>query len=142
VIELSDLQKQIVLAMLAQMAIVVVLLLLLPGPRVLALRARKVTRDVHGRPVFPKWPTQVSDCLNNQFQIPVLFYVVCFLALLLDMETQTFVWSAWAFVTLRWAHAAVFVTTNFVPLRFILFAVSSIAFLNMLLNLTRQVLGI
>jgi hypothetical protein len=141
-IELSDMQRQIVLAMLAQMALAGVLLLMLPAPRVLAIRARKVTRDDHGRPIFPKWATQVSDCLNNQFQLPVLFYALCLLTLWLRIETTSLVWLAWGFVGLRWAHAGIFVTTNFIPLRFGLFLVSTLLVLSMLLQVSRRMLGV
>ena len=141
-IELSDIQRQIVLAMLAQATLAGVLLLLLPAPRILAIRAKKVTRDDHGRPIFPKWATQISDCFSNQFQMPVLFYALCLLTLWLHAETQSLAWLAWGFVGLRWAHAAVFVTTNFVPVRFTLFLVSSLVFLSMLLQVARRVLGV
>ena len=141
-IELSDIQRQIVLAMLAQAALAAVLLFMLPAPRIAALRSGKVKRDELGRPIFPKWATQISDAFNNQFQIPALFYMVCLLTLWLRTETTWFVGMAWVFVALRWAHAAVFVTTNFVPIRFAVFLASSLVLLTLLLNTARRVLGI
>jgi hypothetical protein len=142
VIELSDTQRQIVLAMLAQLALAAALLIMLPIPRILAIRAGKVRRDEHGRPIFPKWATQLSDCFNNQFQVPTLFYVVCILALWLHAETEGLAWAAWAFVVLRWAHAAIFATSNYVPIRFPLFVASGIIFLLMLLQMSRRILGV
>ena len=142
-IELSDIQRQIVLAMLAQAS--------LGGrdfcsccPRRASPRIRsgKVKRDELGRPIFPKWATQISDAFSNQFQIPTLFYMVCLLTLWLQAETPWFVGMAWAFVALRWAHAAVFVTTNFVPIRFAVFLASSLVLLTLLLNTARRVLGV
>jgi hypothetical protein len=130
-IELSDIQRQLVLAVLAQAALAFVVLLMLPVPRILALRAGKVTRDAAGHPIFPKWATQVADCFNNQFQVPVLFYVMIFLTLWLHAESGQTVWLAWAFVGLRVAHAAVFVTSNFVPVRFALFLISSVLVMQM-----------
>jgi hypothetical protein len=142
VIELSDIQRQIVLAMMAQAALAVVLLLMLPAPRIAALRSGKVKRDELGRPIFPKWATQVSDAFNNQFQVPTLFYMVCLLTLWLHAESPWFVGVAWTFVALRWAHAAVFVSTNFVPIRFAVFLASSLVLLTLLLNTARRVLGV
>lgn len=141
-IELSDIQRQIVLAMLAQAALAAVLLFMLPAPRIAALRSGKVKRDELGRPIFPKWATQISDAFSNQFQIPTLFYMVCLLTLWLRTETPWFVGMAWAFVALRWVHAAVFATTNFVPIRFAVFLASSLVLLTLLLNTARRVLGI
>jgi hypothetical protein len=138
---LSPVHAQLILAMLAQMALAVVLLLVLPIPRSMALRARKVTLDNHGRPIFPKWATQVADCFSNQFQVPVLFYVLCLLILFLRFESDSLVWFAWGFVALRWMHAAVFVTSNFVPLRFGFFLLSGVAFLAMLLQVVLHIVG-
>ena len=139
-IELSEIQRQLVLAMLSQVALTFVVLLMLPVPRIMALRAGKVTRDAAGHPIFPKWATQVADCFNNQFQVPVLFYVIVILTLWLRVESDQTVWLAWAFVALRVAHAAVFVTTNFVPVRFLLFLVSSVLVLQMGLQVVGPVL--
>lgn len=141
-IELSDIQRQIVLAMLAQAALAGVLLLMLPAPRIAAIRSGKVKRDELGRPIFPKWATQVSDAFSNQFQMPTLFYMVCLLMLWLHAETPLLATMAWVFVGLRWVHAAVFVTTNFVPVRFLVFLVSALVVLSMLLNVARRLLGV
>jgi hypothetical protein len=142
VIELSPTQAQIVLAMLAQMSLAAIVLIMLPVPRILAIRAKQVKRDDHGRPIFPKWATQVSDCFSNQFQMPVLFYALCLLILFLRFESPNIVMFAWAFVALRVIHALIFVTTNFVPLRFTFFILSSLAFLSMLLQVVRRILGV
>lgn len=139
---LNDIERQLVLATLAQVALAFVVLALLPVPRILAIRAGKVKRDEYGRPTFPKWATQVADCFNNQFQMPVLFYALILLALALHAGIQAMVWEAWAFVALRWAHAAVFLTTNFVPLRFTFFLVSSVLALYIFFQISRQVLGV
>ncbi|MDP3738271.1 MAG: MAPEG family protein [Hyphomonadaceae bacterium] len=141
-IELSDIQRQIVVAMLAQAALAGVLLLMMPAPRIAALRAGKVKRDDHGRPIFPKWTTQISDAFNNQFQVPTLFYMLCLLILWLHAESPLLAGMAWVFVALRWVHAAVFVTLNVVPIRFAVFLASGLVLLSMLVNVTRRVLGV
>jgi hypothetical protein len=66
------------------------------------------------------WPTrarQVSNALDNQFQLPVLFYVGVFAAILL-VPTLFEVIVAALFVVSRYAHAFIHVTTNNVMRRF------------------------
>jgi hypothetical protein len=141
-IELNDIQRQLVLAMLGQMGLTFLILLLLPVPRIIAIRSKQVKRTESGHPIFPKWATQVSDTFNNQFQVPVLFYALVLLALTLRVETSAMALWGWVFLGLRVAHAAVFLTTNFVPLRFALFLGSAFAVLSILLQIARRVLGI
>jgi hypothetical protein len=70
-----------------------------------------------------KWPTrtaQIGDCFSNQFEIPVLFYILIALALPLrhaDLFIVLMSWvfivlMSWVFVVLRFIHAGIFVTTN------------------------------
>lgn len=66
------------------------------------------------------WPThaqQVANCFQNQFEAPVLFYVLAALAILTKKADLVFVIMAWLFVLSRIAHAFVFTTSNYVPLR-------------------------
>jgi hypothetical protein len=62
-----------------------------------------------------KWPTrtaQIGDCFSNQFEIPVLFYILIALALPLRHADLFIVLMSWVFVVLRFIHAGIFVTTN------------------------------
>jgi hypothetical protein len=66
------------------------------------------------------WPArtqQVSNCFQNQFEVPVLFYVLVALAILTKKADLLFVVMAWLFVLTRIAHAFVFTTSNYVPRR-------------------------
>lgn len=66
------------------------------------------------------WPEQarkVSNAFDNQFQLPVLLYVACFLAIGFS-ATLLEVLLAVAFVVTRYVHAIIHVTTNNVPHRF------------------------
>jgi hypothetical protein len=63
----------------------------------------------------PNWPTratQVANCFSNQFELPVLFYVLIALALPLRHADLFIVLMSWVFVVTRFAHAGVFVTSN------------------------------
>ncbi|MBR0847349.1 MAPEG family protein [Bradyrhizobium diazoefficiens] len=63
----------------------------------------------------PNWPTratQIANCFSNQFELPVLFYVLIALALPLRHADLFIVLMSWVFVVTRFAHAGVFVTSN------------------------------
>ena len=68
----------------------------------------------------PNWPeraTAIANCFSNQFEIPVLFYVLIALALPLRHADLVIVMLSWAFVVTRFAHAGIFVTSNDVRTR-------------------------
>jgi len=68
----------------------------------------------------PNWPKDAIVAHNaylNQFEMPVLFYVLTILALITKQADLLFVIMAWIFVIMRYCQAAVFVTTNHVPIR-------------------------
>jgi len=60
---------------------------------------------------------QVANCYRNQFEMPVLFYLVCVLALVTRTVDYAFLNLAWAYVGFRIVHAAIHMTINIVPLR-------------------------
>ena len=63
----------------------------------------------------PKWPnraTQIANCYRNQFELPLLFYVLIALALPLRHADLFIVLMSWVFVVIRFVHAGIFVTSN------------------------------
>ncbi len=63
----------------------------------------------------PKWPartTQVAHSFSNQFELPVLFYVLTILELVTRQAGYVFVVLAWIFVICRLLQAYVHVTSN------------------------------
>ena len=82
----------------------------------------------------PNWNTrtlQIGNCLTNQFQFPVLFYLLVILALFTKTADLLFVVMSWIFVLARLAHAYVHTTSNHVPTRFNVFAVGLLVLLLM-----------
>ncbi len=77
-------------------------------------------------PNWSKRTLQVQYSLANQFEFPVLFYVLTILAYLTHQAGIVFVLLAWLFVIFRYLHAAVHVTSNDVRQRGPLFGVSLI----------------
>ena len=63
----------------------------------------------------PNWPTrtlQIGYSFQNQFEVPVLFYVLTLVVILTRKADLLFVVLAWVFVATRLAHAFVHVTSN------------------------------
>ena len=72
------------------------------------------------------WPTriqQIQNAYHNQFELPVLFYVLVALALITRKADMLFVVMSWMFVASRLVHAAIHTTSNKVSLRFMAFVV-------------------
>ncbi len=55
---------------------------------------------------------QVGNCLQNQFELPPLFYVLVILAIMTRKADYTFVILEWLFVLARLGHAFIFTTSN------------------------------
>lgn len=138
---LPEAQYWLIIAMFAQVLLTFLLLFALPFPRFSAAFAKQVTFQEDGRPVFPKRVTQLGDCLNNQFQMPMLFFAAALLAMQLNIATMPMAILGGVFVALRWVHAAIFVTNNFIPVRFVVFVVSAAALLAIWVVLALQVVG-
>jgi hypothetical protein len=77
-------------------------------------------------PNWSKPAMQVAYSYSNQFELPVLFYVLTILAFITHLAGLVFVVLAWIFVIFRILHAFVHVTSNVVRLRGGLFAVSAV----------------
>jgi hypothetical protein len=68
----------------------------------------------------PKWPQRAAlfgNSFSNQFELPVLFYVLTILAMYTKHADLLFVLLAWVFVAFRVLQAFVHVTSNNVPFR-------------------------
>jgi hypothetical protein len=68
----------------------------------------------------PNWPpraTQFANAFANQFELPVLFYVLTILSIITHHADIVFVVLAWIFVLTRVLQAYVHVTSNNVRLR-------------------------
>ena len=68
----------------------------------------------------PNWPRQATlfaNCFGNQFELPVLFYVLTILSMMTRHADLLFVLLAWVFVALRVLQALVHVTSNDVRFR-------------------------
>ena len=77
----------------------------------------------------PNWSRrtlQIGYSYSNQFELPVLFYVLTILAYFTHRAGVVFVALAWIFVIFRYLQAYVHVTSNKVRLRGSFFIISAI----------------
>src|SRR6201995_3298697 len=90
------------------------LLLGMVGARRSALVSRetKIKDIALGQSNWPTRATQIGNCYRNQFELPVLFYVLIAIALPLRHADLVIVLLSWVFVVTRFAHAGIFVTHN------------------------------
>lgn len=58
------------------------------------------------------WIVDLHRHFSNQFEMPLLFYFGCTLAMLTGSATQTTVALAWTFVGLRFLHTAIVLINN------------------------------
>ena len=74
---------------------------------------------------------QLGNSFSNQFQLPVLFYVLTILSIITRHADLIFVVMAWIFVLARIAHVYVHITHNHVFRRGTVFGIGGIALLLM-----------
>jgi hypothetical protein len=77
-----------------------------------ALLLGMVTRRARAKKAGGVGNDQFGDCFSNQFELPLLFYVLIALALPLRHVDFVMVLLSWVFVVARFAHAGIFVTSN------------------------------
>jgi hypothetical protein len=103
-----------------QVALTFGLLFWMGSLRIRALQEQRlhISDIALGEPNWPQRATQIQRAYENQFELPVLFYVLVALALATGRVTEALVVLASAFVVARLAHAFIHTTSNAVPARF------------------------
>jgi hypothetical protein len=123
----------VLLSVFVQVALTFALLIWMASARTASVtRGETKLRDIAlGQSAWPAKPTQISNCYDSQFQIPLLFYVLVVLAWMTKQADLIFVVMAWIFVLSRLAHTYIHTGSNHVPTRFRVFAVGMIVLLLM-----------
>ena len=127
-----------IIAMSAMVFLTLVIGLMTLMARINSVRARKIDPDyftlMQGDDV-PEAVRVTSRAFSNQFEIPVLFYVVTVLHLfLMPYDTLGFV-LAWLFVFSRYVHAYIHLTYNHVIHRMLAFLAGFICVIIMWVNM-------
>jgi hypothetical protein len=106
--------QTVLLPVFVQIALTFGLLIWMVGARRNALVSRetKIKDIALGQANWPVRATQIGNCYRNQFELPVLFYVLIALALPLRRVDDIILLLSWVFVLTRLVHAGVFVTSN------------------------------
>jgi hypothetical protein len=94
-------------------------------------------------PNWPTRPTQFAYAFSNQFELPVLFYVLTILSIITHHADFIYWVLAWIFVAFRVLQAFVHVTNNNVRLRGAFYGVGALVLLVMwIIYIVRMVLGL
>lgn len=125
--------QSVLLAIFVQVTLTFALMFALAFTRVRAVSRKEVrARDIAlGQPNWPEHQTKLGNAFRNQFELPVLFYLICVLAIITRQADNVFVVLAWLFVAARLMHAFVHVTSNNLSTRFYAFALSGVVLLLM-----------
>jgi|SRR5690554_633811 hypothetical protein len=121
--------------LLAQVFLTLIMFIMLGVRKAAAVKAGKVNRQqaaIDNR-VWPKDVVKVSNNIANQFEAPVLFYVLCLVLYSINASAIVAIVLAWLFVLSRYAHAWVHVGSNYVPMRLRLFLFGCVVLLAMLI---------
>jgi hypothetical protein len=106
--------QMVLLPVFVLVALTFALLIGMVGTRRDALVSGKTKiRDIAlGESNWPERATQIGNCYRNQFELPLLFYLLIAIALPLRHADLFIVLMSWVFVVTRFLHAGVFITSN------------------------------
>lgn len=117
-------EHQLILACIAQMLLTFAIGVLMLRRRVRQMRTGRIRPQsvaLSAQRDALLSDSRASDNYNHLFELPVLFYALCALALAAHDVPPWLPWCAWAFVALRVLHSVEQVSSNRVMRRFPLF---------------------
>ncbi|MCG8312062.1 MAG: MAPEG family protein [Pseudomonadales bacterium] len=91
---------------------------------------------------WPESVIKVNNCIRNQFEIPILFYMIAFMLWALNAVDAITLILSWAFVVSRVVHAFIHTGTNTVPIRRKIFTLGVLILLAMSILATRALFSI
>jgi hypothetical protein len=124
----------IIWPVLAQVFLTLMIFIILGVRKAKAVKVGEVNRQqaALSNRVWPEDVIKVSNNIANQFEVPVLFYVLCLVLYSINAVDIVAVVLAWLFVLSRFAHAYVHLGSNYVPVRFRLFLLGCLVMIAML----------
>lgn len=108
--------------------------------RVIYSGERKIRDVALTKEAWPDRVKQVNNSYHNQYELPVLFYILVALALITKKADLIFVVLSWCFVAARLVHAYIHTTTNRVPRRFFAYVAGLVVLLIMWVMFAIQIL--
>ena len=88
---------------------------------------------------YKGWIKQAGDNFSNQYELPILFFVLCFILFLTNSVTQLAVGLAWFFAVSRIFHALIHLSFNNISIRFLVFFSGAIAVVGLFILAARSV---
>lgn len=109
----------IIIPVLVQIILTIFLYISLNVFKVKAVKSGEVNESRRGLhdDAWPDYVLKINNCIRNQFEVPVLFYVLTILFLIIGAVDLTVLVLSWLFVVSRLAHAYIHVGSNHVPTR-------------------------
>ena len=96
----------------------------IPAMKKMRIHPQKA-QDTHKlRDMLPPEISRVSNNYNHLFEQPVVFYALAIVIGVLGHTDMVFIYMAWTYVALRFAHSIIQATVDKVMVRFTLFAIS------------------
>lgn len=120
---------------LAQVLLTLAMFIILGARKAKAVKAGQVNRQqakLDNR-AWPEDVVKVSNNIANQFEVPVLFYVLCLVIYSISAASMVAIVLAGLFALSRYAHAFVHIGVNYVPLRLRMFLVGCLVLIAMLI---------
>jgi hypothetical protein len=100
----------------------------IPAMRTAGMHKFKRKEDLRELPLRVQ---NVADNYNHLHEQPTIFYALAIYSHLAGTADAVNVYLAWTYVAIRIAHSLIQCTSNFIPVRFIVFAAGSLALLVM-----------
>lgn len=111
--------NQILWPVLAQISLTLIMFIVLGKRKARARKTKEVDlkKSALDSNAWPEYVRKVTNNIANQFEIPMLFYVLCILIYNLEATSILTVGLAWFFTLTRYAHAYIHIGSNYVPTR-------------------------
>lgn len=128
--------NHIIWPVLAQIFLTLIMFMILGVRKAKAVKSGEVNRQqaALNNQVWPQDVVKVSNNIANQFEAPVLFYVLCLVLYSINGVGIVAIVLAWLFALSRFAHAYVHIGSNYVPMRLRLFLVGCFVLIAMLIQ--------
>lgn len=106
-----------------QIILTISLFLVLGARKAKAIKSGGVDREMTAlnNDAWPDDVRKVSNNIQNQFQTPILFYVLSIAFVVTNTVSVTVLALAWGYAVSRIIHAYVHTSSNYVPVRFKVF---------------------
>ena len=91
---------------------------------------------------WPEYVVKVSNNLSNQFESPILFYMLSIIYYLTGHVSSILVLIMGVYVLSRYLHAYIHVTSNYVPYRYKFFLIGVLILLALTLWLILKLIGL